>query len=820
MATIEEQLELERCMRERGADSYDRQQKEAEAQGRGAETNYARKLMREFMLPLIEALDDFTMQRKAAVRAKIRPLLAQCPSDVAMYLALQALFNHFTHETPIAHLATKIGRMIEDEVRFARFQGMYSEYYDEIKRDFKRKGTKDYRYMHRVLTHKANEKEDSWIEWSTDERAQIGIKLLDIILQNTDLVQKVQFTNHGKTTTLMVPTPSAKEWIDKHNELCRFMFPDKMPCIIPPDDWTALDQGGYYSPELRNSTPLIKTSGKRHKKHVRKADLTYVMDVANTLQAVPWEVNLEVLDVVRAVWAKNLGIGMPPSNPLPIPPCPVADVRKEDFTEEQKEIWTDWKRYAAEIHTREKERIGKSYQVSRILRLAKEYSQYPEFYYVWTYDSRGRIYTATSGFSPQGPDLAKGILRLRRGKPIGHEAGWLWFKINMANRYGYDKASYLDRAKWVDERHDEFIRAANNPLSYAEVWAAADKPYQFLATLFEYRDAFALEALGRSKYEFVSHVAVGQDGSCNGLQNFSAMLRDRRGGAATNLLPSDVPADIYSEVAKVATEKVREILRSGNASPEDAAYATRWVQFFDEHGKGSVPRSMAKRPVMTLPYGATRQSCTSYIFESIMEIAPEYFNGAFRAASWLTPYLWSSIGEVVIAARDAMAWLQKCSGVISKDNVPITWTAIDGFPIYQGTMQIETKQVRTQLAGDFQMRVGTITDNIDKNKQRLGIAPNFVHSNDAAHLRETVRRAKAAGITDLALIHDDYGTYACDTPKLNRIIREAFVSMYEHSDPLQQFLNENAKDGREFPAMPPRGDLEIRDVLKSPYFFG
>ena len=40
------------------------------------------------------------------------------------------------------------------------------------------------------------------------------------------------------------------------------------------------------------------------------------------------------------------------------------------------------------------------------------------------------------------------------------------------------------------------------------------------------------------------------DGSCNGLQNFSAMLRDEVGGKAVNLIPSDKPQDVYMEVVK------------------------------------------------------------------------------------------------------------------------------------------------------------------------------------------------------------------------------------------------------------------------------
>lgn len=813
MTTIEAQLELERHMRERGADNYEKAQAAAEQQGRGAETQYARKLMREFMLPLIEALDTFINERKAGMRGKIRPLLSQCPSEKAMYMAMQALFNHFTMEAPVAFLAAKIGRMVEDEIRFTKFQELYKEYYDEIKRDFARKGTKDYRYMHRVLTHKANEHTDHWVEWSQAERCEVGMKLLDIILQNTDLIQKIQFFERGKTRTLIAPTPAAKEWIDKHSDVSRFMWPDKMPCIIPPDDWTDLYQGGYYSPELRSATPFLKTQNKRHKKFVLDSDLAPAMAAVNTLQAVPWEVNHEVLDVMRIAWAKGLSIGMPSSQPLEVPPCPIAGLEKDNLTEAQQEAFTDWKHEAAEIHTQERERVSKSYQVSRILRLASKYSKHPAFYYVWYADFRGRLYSATAGFSPQGPDLGKGLLRFRNAKRVG-ERGWYWLRVHGANRFGYDKVTYDDRVKWVDENREHFVRAANDPIGNTDVWGSADKPWQFLAFLFEYRDALALEALGHSVEDFMSRLPIGLDGSCNGLQNFSAMLRDSVGGKATNLVPSDLPADIYSEVARVCTEKLRNV--------QDDPMARRWLDFCAAYGKGSIPRSMAKRPVMTLPYGATRQSCTQYIFESLLDTDREFFEGNFKAACWLTPYLWESIGDVVIAARSAMDWLQKCAGQVSKANVPVYWKAHDGFPAYQGTVKIKTFQIETQLAGRFQLKIGKFTDDMDSNKQRLGVAPNFVHSCDSAHMREVIRRAKDHGIVDLAMIHDDYGTHAADTDTLHQIIREAFVDIYEEFDPLAQFSDMNADTDNvyQLPAMPTKGSLDIRQVLDSRYFFG
>ena len=854
----------------RGIENYEKATQQAEASGRGAETTYGRKLITECIQPVADRIREIITTKKAGRRNPVQVFAAECDPEKAAFLTLQVLFNSFTFEAVLASTAVQIGRRIEDEVRFSRFQQQHGAYYAAIQQDFKRKGTQQYGHKHRVLVHSANKMQDGWADWTPEQRAAVGSRLIDIVLEHTSLLEKREHREHGKTIVRILPTQHALQLVQEHREFAKLLFPDKMPCVIPPDPWTGIDQGGYYSPELRQSTAMVKTSSKRHRKVADSADLSKVMEALNVVQAVAWGVNGEVLRVMQHVWQFNLGIGMPPKEPLKPRPSPVEGKDKESLTEEEQEQLTDWKHEAAEIYKQERDRQSTALLAARIIRMAEEFQQHSRFWYVWYLDFRGRLYAATSGFSPQGPDYAKGLLHFADGKPLG-ERGWFWLRVHGANRFGYDKVSYEDRATWVDANRDRFLAAAANPLAHAEVWGKADKPWQFLAFLFEYRDAVALHEQDRV-HEFVSRLPVGLDGSCNGLQNFSAALRDHVGGKATNLVPADKPADIYSDVAALCTAKLQALL----ADPEQTDTARIWLSYCDKHGNGSLPRSIAKRPVMTLPYGATRQSCTKYIFESILKTDREHFPaGNFRAACWLTPILWEAIGETVVAARDAMAWLQQCSSVMSKANSPIIWDASDGFRVFQGSRQIEVRKIETQLGGRFQMKVGTHTEEIDSRKQRSGIAPNFVHSLDAAHLRETVRRASVEGIEALAVIHDDYGTHAADTDKLHRIIREAFVSLYSEHDPLRPrfiirrrragegflrpgeapnaadagcigeywqrsegqkeppdrpvrimkrglkaFRLAQAEKGAVLPPMPEAGALEITDVLSSPFFFG
>ena len=109
---------------------------------------------------------------------------------------------------------------------------------------------------------------------------------------------------------------------------------------------------------------------------------------------------------------------------------------------------------------------------------------------------------------------------------------------------------------------------------------------------------------------------------------------------------------------------------------------------------------------------------------------------------------------------------------------------------------------------------------INWRKQVDGIVAHFVHSMDAAHMMLTINRLYAEGIRHFAMVHDSFGVHACDIDLLHRVLREEFVRIY--SEPvLQKFLEEQrqAHPDLDLPDPPQAGNLDIRQVIESPYFF-
>jgi DNA-directed RNA polymerase len=121
---------------------------------------------------------------------------------------------------------------------------------------------------------------------------------------------------------------------------------------------------------------------------------------------------------------------------------------------------------------------------------------------------------------------------------------------------------------------------------------------------------------------------------------------------------------------------------------------------------------------------------------------------------------------------------------------------------------------------------------IAKEKAAAGIAPNFVHSHDAAALQLAVAAAADEGITDIATVHDSFGCLPSRAGRFNQIIREQFLKMYSDHDVLTELYESALTDltdaGRDlheelakagFTGVPEKGSLDLTEILNARYAF-
>jgi DNA-directed RNA polymerase len=133
-----------------------------------------------------------------------------------------------------------------------------------------------------------------------------------------------------------------------------------------------------------------------------------------------------------------------------------------------------------------------------------------------------------------------------------------------------------------------------------------------------------------------------------------------------------------------------------------------------------------------------------------------------------------------------MEFLQSISTAMSEAGLYPQWTTPAGFPWTNRYYKPKTDQIRLYLDsfGGMSFRVLLATGEepeIDKKKAKNGIAANFVHACDAAHLMLTVNAAVSEGITSIVTVHDCFGCLASRAERFRKIIREEFVRVYEET---------------------------------------
>jgi DNA-directed RNA polymerase len=807
------QCEVEEVMFHGGIKRAENMMARAEDKGRAVTNPYAKAILDEYVLPLSNAIRSELSTRRVGVRQAHAALLDALDPDAVASLAIRTCLNvvfQIGSRADLRAVARAIGTTVHNELVLEQIADAAPELYYTLSRDFNRRLSKDERHRMTVFKMQAKDAGIVVIEWPLGARDQVGIYLLGLIEAMGMVNIEDPILQHNKVKPRLVTiSPDLMERIEQVKGFVAITMPVFGPCVEPPLDWTTNADGGFHTKDMRRAHGTLVRHRLARTPYYMDADMPVVRAAVNQLQRTKWAVNQKVLDLVLEI-GKHFSVGevmSMKSDPRPEPLEWIKDgLPREQWGVEREAALTAWKRTMTEWYTRKKLQavsFGRFYSATRA---ADMFKAYPAIHFVYFADSRGRLYPMTYGMNPQGSDLQKGLLRFAEGLPLTDADAVMWFCVQGANKFGFDKASLEDRQAWVMAREAEIIACAEEPLD-CKWWTEAADPIQFIAWCMEFRRWRLWPSA------FVSHLPISMDGSCNGLQNLSALLRDEVGGEATNLTDSPTMQDIYRRVAEASLARLTAM---SCADPDLESLRVRWVQ----HG---VSRSVVKRSVMTTPYGVTKRAAQEYIISDYLrglENNPFEKKEWQKAAGLLMEAVWPAIGDVVVKGRQAMDWLKACAKAILKavpegDEPVITWTSPSGFPAAQAYYVAEIHRINTKLHGPMKIRVLTETDEADLSKHSNGLAPNFVHSMDAAHLHLATAACANARIDAVAMIHDDYGTHAAKAQALYQIIREQFVLMYETHDPILEF---KAKY-QECPEPPSRGTLDIREVLRSRYFF-
>jgi len=579
---------------------------------------------------------------------------------------------------------------------------------------------------------------------------------------------------------------------------------NKLPSYIPPRPWSTPTSGAY----LLLHTDLVRTITGQYKLNqltaaAKGGQLNQIYDSLNYLGNCKWRVNGRILDLMIHLFNGKGDIGLDIIGPdLPI----VEEVKaKKAMT-------------YAERQSRQRQR--KLYHELFALRMDLLYKLSIANHFrddvFWTpsnLDFRGRAYPIAPHCSHIGSDVARGLLVFADGKKLG-ASGLDWLKVHLVNVHGQLKKSSLkDRIKYADENIDDIFDSADNPLEGNGWWKGGSDPWQTLVACIEITNAI------RSNHpeEYVSHIAVHQDGSCNGLQHYAALGLDSYGAKQVNLTPSVKPQDVYTEVANLV-EKKRKV---------DAENGLLLAQQLE----GKVIRKVVKQTVMTVVYGVTFVGGRLQIEKQLKDVGvPNEI--IFKASVYVVKEVFASLAQMFTSARQIQEWLTIAAAQISLTGNCVDWVTPLGLPVIQPYHRETSESIHTPLQFVSTQSTYDHTQVPHLTKQKGGLPPNFVHSLDSCHMMLTALRCQDERMT-FASVHDSFWTHACDVDKLNEFTREEFVTLHQlpiltdlkkHFDEKYTGLDLRTpmKDGTtkaKFPELPKSGTFDITQVLDSVYFF-
>lgn len=818
---IRRQLELEDESRALGISRYHSRQLpwKVEAGTVEEEANLppGRMLVKACIEPVAAAIRELEAEAcngKAGRRHDVVPFILLMDADEVAYLTVRVMVNMAVARATLQNIAISIADAIIESLEFQAFREQNRVGYKGYLKAQEKRG---YSRQRRAAVQKLFEAEGVRRELPKTTRAQIGFKLMELVIEATGLFTKEGSKHKRGTIYRLMPTETLQGWLDNQHDRCSTMEPINLPMLVRPRRWRSPTYGGYLTPRAGNR--FVKQRNKAYHEELRGHDVDACYESVNHIQDTPWQINADVLAVMQEVWSDGTSLGgLPQRADDPIPAKP-HDI---DTNEAAK---AEWKREAARVYAANAERVSARMAVMQGLWVARRFVDEDRIYFPHELDFRGRVYPIpVFGPSPQGSDWQKALIHFADGKALGLQ-GFRWLQIHIANLFGVDKVSFDDRLAWVAENIDAILDSGANPLDGARFWTAADSPYCALAACMELNRAMSLD--DPTTYE--SRIPVALDGSCSGLQHFSAMLRDEDGGRTVNLRPSETPADVYMAVAAKAQEEAdaTDTITFENAEGIELTIPNPWRG-------GKVNRKIAKRPTMTYCYSATRFGMQQMIHQTLKELDREaalageqpYLGGAdnYHAAMWLSHVLYRAIRSTIRSAAAAMDWLRDAAQVAAKADLPLWWETPMGLPILQEYKKSKGKRIITHWAGArLDVMLSVEEEKIDSRAQANGVAPNFVHSLDAAHLQSVALQSRREGIAHLAMIHDSFGTHAADTDRLSGILRETFIKQYEGDvlgdfyEQLKQQLGEELAE--ELPAPPKAGTLDLNAVLNAAYTF-
>jgi DNA-directed RNA polymerase len=579
--------------------------------------------------------------------------------------------------------------------------------------------------------------------------------------------------------------------------------------------------GGYYLNDVESTDEIVLETWELKTKNMFSVN-NDIFNMINFVNSVSFKINEEVLDFIL-VNNNKYNFFIDPNHIHPL-------TSLQKLTKKQ----------ALELESF----YSKKFIEQNILGLASIFRVVPAFYLPVQLDYRGRLYCMVAYLNYQGTEMAKSLLLFSKGEKVdlANTTAINYLKIFGANCYGHklNKKSFVDRIAWVNENSEDIINFTNGVLLNK-----AENKLLFFSFCFEFKKY--IYALNEKSTYFISHLPVQYDASVNGFQHLTLLIDEIALASELNLStssPKDTPKDFYTFVSLRVKLKIEKELEGEKLSIEDRASYTKLSKF-------EIFRALVKRVIMVTPYNASPNSIIDYLKEFFDEVRnPDYkvktepevkiANKKSKVkskkktkktiAEQFYVYELKSDHSIVFTETDfrnlrkilnivifedfpklkeLVGYLKTIADISNKLNLPIPWILPTGFVVQQQFHATETLKVKPFIYSKNLLNLTAIKkDEINKNKQKIALMPNLVHSLDAASLGFViVNYFKQAGfkgkpclgkkseMSDSNLdifanffsIHDCFAVPCNKVSEIDNLLKSAYTMIYSKNKYLIEF---------------------------------
>jgi DNA-directed RNA polymerase len=449
-----------------------------------------------------------------------------------------------------------------------------------------------------------------------------------------------------------------------------------------------------------------------------------------------------------------------------------------------------------------------------ILGLAIIFREVPSFYLPIRLDYRGRLYCVTEYLNYQGIELAKGLLQFSIGEKVylNDDIAIKYLKIFGVNCFGnkLEKKSFNDRIAWIDNNLEDIINFNNGVLLNK-----AENKIFFLSFCFEFKKY--IQALNNKEAFFISNLPIQLDATCNGFQHLTLLVDDLALSKELNLNDStwnDNPKDFYHFIAL----KVKNFF----ANKLDEYQTGKLVlsledkESYKKLARLDIYRALIKKAVMTIPYNASTSSIIEYIKENFdKKKNPNYSENLntdlgkdkdyyiYKLKSDLPiPIIFTELDfknlrkalkfVIFVDYPKLTALAEYLKGIAKISNtlkIPIPWILPSGLEINQQFYDKKTLKVKPFVYTKNLLNLTVLNKNqFNKNKQKIALMPNLVHSLDAASLCLVIANYfKQIDNINFYSIHDCFAVPCNKVNKLIGLLKTAYCIIYSDSKYLLDF---------------------------------